>query len=235
MAEPSAPVPSLLNAARINTAAWLVFTLGLLLSAVLIWHLERLDQQRARTLAGDTAADHARYLQRGIEQALAANKALAAATVQTHGSIQAFEDTAQHLLEMYPEVDAMSLAPHGVIQIVVPLAGNEGALGFDQFNSPVQRLEAERTRDSGLLTLAGPMPLAQKGPGIVGRQPVFLEPGIFWGFTNVTLRMASVLKTAQLERLAERGYDHVLWRKPPGSETPQIIQASGTTLAAATV
>ena len=207
----------------------------MLLSSALIWHQERLDQQHARTLAEDTAADHARYLQRGIEQALAANKALAAATAQTHGSIHAFEETALHLLEMYPEVDAMSLAPNGVIQVVVPLAGNEGALGFDQFHSPAQRQEAERARDSGLLTLAGPMPLAQKGPGIVGRQPIFLEPGQFWGFTNVTLRMDSVLKTAQLERLAERGYDHVLWRQPPGSNTPQVINSSGITLASSTV
>ncbi|MEG0052221.1 MAG: EAL domain-containing protein [Comamonas sp.] len=235
MAEPSAPVPSLLSAARINTAAWLVFTLGLLLSAALVWHLERQDQQHARALANDVAADHARYLERGIEQALAANKALAAAVAQSHGSIHAFEETALHLMEMYPEVSAMSLAPNGVIQVVVPLARNEGALGFNLFNSPQQHLEAELARDSNQLTLAGPMPLAQGGSGIVGRMPVFLDAGKFWGFTNVTLHLESVLKTARLDRLAERGYDHVLWRVAPGGDTPQVIQAAGTTLAAATV
>ncbi|MDH1292400.1 MULTISPECIES: bifunctional diguanylate cyclase/phosphodiesterase [Comamonas] len=235
MAEPSTPAPPLLNAGRTNTVAWMVFILGLLLSTALIWHLERQDQQQARALANDVATDHARYLERGIGQALAANKALAAAVAQTHGSIQAFEETARHLIVMYPEVSAMSLAPNGVIQVVVPLVGNEGVLGFNQLNSPQQQREAERARDSNQLTLAGPMPLAQGGIGIVGRMPVFLEAGKFWGFTNVTLRLEAVLKTARLERLNARGYDYVLWRVPPGSDTPQIIQAAGTTLSAATV
>jgi sensor domain CHASE-containing protein len=54
------------------------------------------------------------------------------------------------------------------------------------------------------------MPLAQGGIGIVGRMPVFLEAGKFWGFTNVTLRLEAVLKTARLERLNARGYDYAL-------------------------
>jgi diguanylate cyclase (GGDEF)-like protein/PAS domain S-box-containing protein len=198
--------------------------LGLLLASALIWHLERRDQIQARAFASDITADHARHLERSIEQALTANKALTAAVTQTHGSIHTFEETAQHLLAMYPEVDALSLAPNGVIQVMVPLAGNEAALGLNLFGTTEQRQEAERARDSGQLTLVGPMMLAQSGLGIVGRLPVFLEPNKFWGFTNVTLRLEPVLKSARLERLAERGYNHMLWRIPPGSDTPQIIQ-----------
>lgn len=235
MALTSFHAPSPLNPARNNSVVWLVLISSIVLGSMLIWYLERKDQEEARTLASDVAADHARFLQRGIEQAMAANKALAAAVAQTNGSIHAFEETAQHLMQMYPQVHAMSLAPKGVIQVITPLAGNEGALGFDMLRSTEQQKEAELTRDSNSLTLAGPMALVQGGQGIVGRQPVFLEPGKFWGFTNVTMRMDAVLQSARLDTLTERGYSHVLWRIPPGQNTPQIIQAAGLSLAAATV
>lgn len=229
------PVPPLSNT-RINAIAWGVFLLALLAAAPVIWHLERQDNVQARALAVDVATDHARNLQRGIEQAMSANKALAASVAQTHGSINAFEETAQHLMEMYPVVTAMSLAPAGVIQAVVPQGGNEGALGFNLLTpSSAQRQEAQLARESTVMTLAGPMELAQGGQGVVGRQPIYLEPGKFWGFTNVTMDMTSVLDIAHFERLAERGYDHVLWRLPPGSNTPQIIHAAGTTVASATI
>ncbi len=41
--------------------------------------------------------------------------------------------------------------------------------------TPLQGVEAARARESGLLTLAGPMELMQGGLGVVGRQPVYLE------------------------------------------------------------
>lgn len=228
------PAPTLTNA-RINAIAWAVFLLTALCATPLIWYLERQDNVQARTLANDVAADHARNLQRGIEQAMAANKALAAAVAQTQGSIHAFEETAHYLMDMYPAVTAMSLAPQGVVQAVVPLGGNEGALGFNLFSSSEQSKEALIARDSTLMTLAGPIPLAQGGIGIVGRQPIFLESGKFWGFSNVTMEIGAVLNMARLDRLAERGYHHVLWRTPPDSQTPQTIHASGTTLASSTI
>ena len=79
------------------------------------------------------------------------------------------------MLPFYPGIAAMGLSPDGVVQQVVPRAGNENLLGFDQLNDPRQGAESARARESGLLTLAGPMELVQGGLGVVGRQPVYLE------------------------------------------------------------
>ena len=76
---------------------------------------------------------------------------------------------------------------------MVPLAGNEKSIGFDQLKDIAQNKEAIKARDTGRLTLAGPLKLAQ-GTGIVGRLPVFLDnvegQKAFWGFTNVTLAVS---------------------------------------------
>ena len=220
---------------RANAIAWAVFVLAALCAAPVVWHMEMQDRLQARTLATDIASDHARTLQRTIEQAMSANKALSAVVVQTNGSLTAFEDAALHLLDMYPAVSAMSLAPRGVVSAVVPLGGNESALGFNVFESPEQFREAVKARDSGQNTVTGPMPLAQGGEGIVGRQPIFLEAGKFWGFANVAIPLPSVLQLGQFERLGMRGYDHVLWRSTPNSQTPQIIHSSGIALASTTI
>jgi sensor domain CHASE-containing protein len=74
-------------------------------------------------------------------------------------------------------------------------------------------------RDTGKLTLAGPLQLAQGGLGVVGRLPIFLSTGhdaqVFWGFSYVTLRFPQALESARLEMLRERGYAYELWRNKP--------------------
>ena len=232
---PSSPPDSSLTTLRINSIALVVFLLAALCAAPVVWHLERQDTLAAQTLANDVATDHANNLQRGIEQTMAANKALAAAVIQNNGSITAFLETARHLREMYPGVHAMSIAPAGVVQAIEPLDGNESILGINLFQPPQQTLEAEIAKQSQQMTLVGPVAMGNGMVGIVGRQPVQLEPGVFWGFTNIVMDIGAVLQIAELDRLAERGYDHVLWRLPPGSPEPQIIHAYGTTLASATI
>ena len=84
-------------------------------------------------------------------------------------------------------------------------------------------------RDTGKLTLAGPMQLAQGGLGVVGRLPIYLSEvhgeRRFWGFSYVTLRFPEVLDAARLPVLSERGYAYELWRKVPETGEHQRIQA----------
>ena len=52
---------------------------------------------------------------------------------------------------------------------MAPLEPNRGLLGFNQLEDPTQRAEAARARDTGELTLAGPLNLVQGGLGVVGQ------------------------------------------------------------------
>jgi len=212
---------------------WLVSLLVLVsgLLMVQVWDRHSVQQQRDKSmaLAADLAADHAQSLQRGIERALSATYALAALVRQGGGEVQDFDGVATEMLPFYPGIAALGLAPNGVICCVVPLADNEKSLGFNQLTDLAQNREARMARDTGKLTLAGPMQLVQGGLGVVGRLPIHLAEvhgeRRFWGFSYVTLRFPEVLDAARLPVLSERGYAYELWRKVPETGEHQRIQA----------
>jgi diguanylate cyclase (GGDEF)-like protein/PAS domain S-box-containing protein len=205
--------------------------LGALAAAsVLIWNSEQYRLQKEHLVAHGLAGDHAHALQVGIERVLSANYALAALVREGGGNIHDFEGVAKEMLPFYPGASALALSPGGVIHISVPVTENLKSIGLDQFRDPVQHQEALHARHTGRMTLAGPFELAQGGLGVVGRLPVFLNDGngraFFWGFTNVVIRIADVLKPAGLPDLAARGYVYELWRINPNTGQKQTIAAS---------
>lgn len=211
--------------------ALLVFALGLAASYQWLRYSDRLARERAQVLAADLAADHAQSLQRGMERALSATYAIAALVRQAQGQVrvQDFEGVASEMLPFYPGIVALGIAPGGIICCVVPRQGNEKSIGFNQLTDAAQNNEARRARDTGRLTLAGPLQLAQGGLGVVGRLPIFLTDGLgqrtFWGFSYVTLRFPEALESARLSLLPDRGYAYELWRTDPESGRRQRIDA----------
>jgi PAS domain S-box-containing protein len=184
--------------------------------------------ERARVF--DIASDHAHALQADIERTLSATYSLAALVRQGKGSVPDFDATAGEMLPYFPGVSSLQLLPGGVVRRVVPLAGNEGAIGHDLLKDPARNKEAFLARDSGKLTLAGPFNLLQGGVGAVGRLPVFLDTGqgipSFWGFTAVLIRFPEVLNPARLSGLVKRGYQYELWRMHPDTGERQVIASS---------
>lgn len=215
---------------RSLTAFVAVFALAAVCAGTLIWTIERQEQAQQRTQAADIAGDHVQALQRAIELALSANNALVALVRQGQGNVTQFEEVGTQMLPFYPGIAAMGLSPDGVVRQVVPRQGNENLIGFDQLKDPRQSAESIRARDTGLLTLAGPIELVQGGLGVVGRQPVYLDDDQgrrrFWGFTYVTIRLPDVLAATRLPQLTERGYHYRLWRVRPDTGEEQTITAS---------
>jgi PAS domain S-box-containing protein len=210
--------------------AALVFALAAVSATALIWRMElqRLQVERARV--ADLAGNHARALQISIERALTAAYSLAALVRLGNGTVANFDAIVGEMLPYYPGASALELAPAGVISQVMPRAGNEKAVGFDLLRDPAQRKEAAIARDTGKLTLAGPINLVQGGLGIAGRLPVFLDDGrgnpSFWGFTLVVIRFPGALVPARFTQMVERGFHYELWRMHPGSGQRQVIDAS---------
>ena len=209
-----------------------IFLLSAALTAFWIWRSEQQDIAAARAEATNLAADHAQTLERGIERALSAIYAVAALVKQGRGQVLDFDAVATEMLPFYPGIAALGLSPGGVIRNVVPLAGNEKSIGFNQLTDTAQNREAIKARDTGKLTLAGPLQLAQGGLGVVGRLPIFLHGAdastAFWGFAYVTLRFPEALAPARLQRLTEQGYAYELWRIVPDTGLRQSIAASGS-------
>lgn len=102
-----------------------------------------------------------------------------------------FERLAKYLFNEHTQLKNIGGAPDLVIRFIYPMIGNEAALGLDYRANPVQYDAAKRARDSGLLTIAGPVHLAQGGLGLIGRIPVYFEDKqgtkSFWGLVSAVI------------------------------------------------
>ena len=83
---------------------------------------------------------------------------------------------------------------------VVPLAGNEGALGYDLGSEPLRRTALEEAAHTGLITGTDPITLVQETgsqKGMLIYRPVFggEDPKRLRGFALAVLRMGTLLRS----------------------------------------
>lgn len=203
-----------------------VFFSTAFLSAVVIWHFEEMRMHEMHTKIKEIAKENADLLHKTIDQQLALAYPLAA-MIEHDGTIHNFESIGKKLITFYPLISEIALAPDGIINNVVPYSGNEKALGFNLFTDPEQKTEALLARETGKLTLAGPLDLVQGGKGLVSRLPVFTKEKKFWGFIFIVIRFPDILNTTSLGRLEKEGYHYTLTRIDPKTKKEQIIASSG--------
>ncbi len=188
-------------------------------------------QDELRAAARSTASARTHAIQLRITTSLSAVYSLAALVRESGGRALNFERVASEMMPYYPGVRALQLAPGGVILRIVPLAGNEVALGHDLLGDPQRGKEAIRAIETRALTLAGPFELVQGGTGLVGRLPVFLtdEQGRdrFWGFAIVLIGLDALLGASGIEQLDSQGFDYLLTRVHPDTGLEQVIASSG--------
>ena len=215
---------------RALVAALAVSLIACVVTASLTWRLEQNDLQSLREHASLEATNHANALQRSMERDLSATYTLAMLVQHDKGVFRDFDVVASKMLAFYPGASSLQLAPAGVVQHVVPLVGNEQAIGHDLLRDPTRTKAAFLARDTGKLTLDGPFSLVQGGVGVVGRLPVFLDDAkgspFFWGFTNVLIRFPEAVEVARFTELGEQGFAWELWRIHPDTGQKQIIAQS---------
>ncbi len=211
-------------------AALIAFLIAGTAAVGVVWLSELHRQQEQRMHLADLADLAGEVIQNSTQRALSATYALAAMVRQGRGSIPNFDAIASEMLAYYPGAASLQLAPGGIVQQIIPLAGNEKAIGHNLLADPSRNKEAFLARDTGKLTLAGPFELRQGGLGAVGRLPVFLDDSqgkpSFWGFTIVLIRYPQAFQDARLEQLVQNGIGYELWRIHPDSGKRQIIAAS---------
>ena len=107
--------------------------------------------------------------------------------VQSNPDIEqeAFADIASRLLSDDPQIRNIAGAPHLVIELMYPLAGNEAAIGLNYLSHPTQRDAVMAAINQRSVVLAGPVDLVQGGRGLIARYPVIVENetgrSVTWG------------------------------------------------------
>jgi len=201
-----------------------------MLSAIAIYATHGYQYQKMHSAIHSSSSSYVDRIESNIKHALSASFPLATLIRVQQGDATGFTELANEMLPFYPNVSALQIAPNGIIQNVVPLAGNENAIGHDLLSSANRNKEAIEAKAQYKLTLAGPFELVQGGLGAVGRLPVYLERAgggqYFWGFVTVLMRFPQILKTANLPELAKAGFAYQLSRVHPDSGKTQVFASS---------
>ncbi|WP_052507024.1 PAS domain S-box protein [Desulfonatronovibrio magnus] len=134
------------------------------------------------------------------------------------------------ILEANPSVSAVQLAPDGVVSYIVPLQGNEGAIGHDLFADPRRAIGAKKAVETRSITFIGPVRLIQSGEmAVIARKPVFRtveDEETFWGFVIVLIEVGGLIP-----REMDLSHDHsVAWRLL--GDDPDMGQEGGRPLIA---
>ncbi|WP_331344219.1 bifunctional diguanylate cyclase/phosphodiesterase [Cellvibrio sp. UBA7661] len=211
---------------RPRALAFVVLAICLCLSALIVWQMEQNLRHGTRADVENLAQNHAFLVRDSLNQALTLNYSIATMVRLGQGHTPRFDDAARELLPYFDSVSHISLAPNGIITQVYPLEGNEKSLGLNLLEDKLQSREAIRARDSGKLTLAGPVNMVQGGLGAIARLPVFLEDRgdrQFWGFSVVVIRINRLLEAANLNQLEGQGIAYRLWRTNPDTGLPETI------------
>jgi len=152
----------------------------------------------------------------------------------------AFEQHSKRLIERWPLIYHISIAPNGIVSHIYPREGNLGAIGLDLFNDPVRRGDAILARDTRSLVVTGPYELAVGGLGLTARYPVFIpdpkQVGSekFWGFAVTVIKLGHLLEASELSSLEEKGYHWSLTVLPSKTSPDQkpgigaLIASSGS-------
>lgn len=208
-----------------------MFIVAVVSAAALVWNSEKLRIHAERTKVVNIAGGYAHVLQQAIERSIHSTYALAALVRKGDGRLDDFDEIAREMLPFYPGA-SLGLAPGGIVKSIIPLVGNEGAIGHDMLKDPARSKESILAKETGKLTLAGPFELRQGGIGAVARLPVYLDNNrgqrSFWGFTTVLIRFPETLEPAGLSQLVTQGLQYELWRVHPDTGQKQVISASSS-------
>lgn len=214
---------------RPGTLAFIVLLLGLVISAFVIYALEK-DRRHTKQIAViHNITNHLFLIRNSLDQAMTVNYSMAALVRLTNGSARRFDDAARELLPYFSSVSHIALSPKGVITYVYPLEGNEKSMGFNPLTDPAQSKQARRAVETGKMTLAAPVDLVQGGFGAVARLPIFLETPNgpeFWGFSSTIIRMNKLLEQANFNQLDTEQFAFKLWSNNPDTGAQDLITSN---------
>lgn len=201
------------------TLALIIIAVVLLASAATFadWlNNQRFEQQQRLLVQNELAAIRAR-LEGNLNTDFEVLRGLQAViSLEPELSQARFSELARQILTGHHQLRNIGAAPDLVLRYIYPLVGNEAVLGMDYRDMPGQWEAIARARDSGLLTVAGPLQLAQGGSALIGRIPVYSKTAsgeeTFWGMLSAVIDLdrfyeASELNAGSALQVAIRGRD----------------------------
>ena len=209
-----------------KTTLIVVFALSLILLSLLVFNINALEIKEERSKVSHLAASYSYNLKSNLDRALSPAYTIGALLSQGDGVVKDFESVAENILPLHPGVIELAIAPNGIARQVAPLKGNEKVLGLNLFEEKAQNKESFLARDTGKLTLAGPLHLIQGGEALVGRLPIFLDKDTFWGLVLVVIKIDQMFDSLKMNQLKKEGISYEVWKINPNTQEKQFILKS---------
>lgn len=230
------PLPSphqTANSEQVRRLPWLVAAAAFLLSCavamVVVFRVQAHDQRMAKEHTREIAKEHGAALKHRLKQLMTSLYLLESLVRQSEGKADNYNPAMESVLQHYPGVASLALAPNGVVTHVAPHAANAASIGLNLLTDPRFSAGAQEAKFSKKMVVNGPFELVQGGWGIVARLPIYLpseQAPVFWGLANVVIRLNDAFAAFELENLPALGYDYQLWHQPVGSSARQVLLTS---------
>jgi len=138
-----------------------------------------------------------------------------AAYVSLNPSIskEEYAELAKEYIKNDSVISSMSLSKDCIISDIYPLEGHEEALGLNLLEHPERKRMVEKTIETHLTFVAGPVELVEGGIAFISYTPVFDKSDRtqerFWGVTDIVIKRDQLLNEAGLTEKGN-GYNYAL-------------------------
>lgn len=178
---------------RLRRNKWLLIRTGIFFFVILILcylgfdFFNKFQEKEGRLEATYTAEASVRNLETQIGRYLENSDLFKKIIASGYGIDEAeFEMLAGLMMENKDAIEAYELAPDGVVESVYPYEKNKKAIGLNLLEMDERKAEAEKAKESGEYTIAGPFELKQGGVGVIIFDPIYVDDE-FWGFSMLVL------------------------------------------------
>ncbi len=136
-----------------------------------------------------------------------------------------FQPYAEGLRAGTTGIRALELVRNGLVQTIVPLDSNGGALGYDLYSDarPSVTADVRRAMETGQITVSTPVDLLQGGRGLVVRQRVTSSDSAFPDLVAMVLDLPALEQEASL--LLPPGDVRVMVRDRDSTPLPSSVEA----------
>lgn len=136
-----------------------------------------------------------------------------------------FKSIASRLYSEDSAIQAIELAPNGIVKNVYPIEGNEQAYGINLLTDHTRKFAANSAKSTSKYTMEGPYDLKQGGKGALLFDPIYVNDE-FWGFSILVIDWDAFLTEIHLDELEKASYDYVIWKKDRFTKEKIIISKS---------
>jgi len=128
-------------------------------------------------------------------------------------SSEEYAELAKEYIKNDSVIGSMSLSKDCIISDIYPRKGHEEALGLNLLEHPERKKMVEKTIETHLTFVAGPVELVEGGIAFISYTPVFDKSDRnqerFWGVTDIVIKRDQLLNEAGLIQ-TENGFNYAL-------------------------